>query len=82
MSVHAETLAQQPVVSSVKWKIAAQLPPTNGETVSIGLAGPLTGVTNDVLIVAGGANFPDGLPWNGGKKKYHNDIFVLQLKRN
>lgn len=82
MSVHAEILAQQPGLSSIKWKIAAQLPPVIGETVSIGLAGPLTGVTNDVLIIAGGANFPDGLPWNGGKKKYHDDIFVLQHKKN
>lgn len=82
MSVHAEILAQNPGLSSIKWKIAAQLPPANGETVSLGLAGPLTGVTNDVLIVAGGANFPDGLPWNGGKKKYHDDIFVLQHKKN
>lgn len=80
MSVNADTLAQQPVVPTIKWEIAAQLPSADGKNISIGVAGPLTGVHNDVLIVAGGANFPDGLPWNGGKKKYHNDIFVLQHK--
>ncbi|WP_425398754.1 sodium:solute symporter family transporter [Aeoliella sp.] len=32
---------------------------------------------NDALIVAGGANFPDGPPWTGGAKKWHDGIFVL-----
>ncbi|OKL40540.1 sodium transporter [Pontibacter flavimaris] len=42
-----------------------------------GLAGPLGGVHNNALLLGGGANFPDGLPWEGGKKKYGQDIFVL-----
>jgi SSS family transporter len=48
-----------------------------------GLAGPFAGVHKDALIVAGGANFPDGLPWvklpDGSKPKkiYHTDIYVL-----
>jgi N-acetylneuraminic acid mutarotase len=35
-------------------------------------------VSNNVFITAGGANFPNGLPWKGGKKYYSNEIFVLQ----
>jgi N-acetylneuraminate epimerase len=31
-------------------------------------------------LVAGGANFPNGLPWEGGKKYYSNEIHVLQKK--
>ncbi len=54
------------------------LPPNSGYSCQPGLAGPYTGVDNDVLIVAGGANFPDSLPWEGGAKVYHNEIFVLQ----
>ncbi len=54
------------------------LPPNSVYDIQPGLAGPYTGVDNDVLIVAGGANFPDELPWNGGTKVYHNEIFVLQ----
>ena len=63
---------------SIKWKIAAELPASNGQSKSLGFAGPINGVNNNVLVVAGGANFPDGLPWEGGKKYYSNEIFVLQ----
>ena len=52
---------------SIKWKIAAELPASNGQSKSLGFAGPINGVNNNVLVVAGGANFPDGLPWEGGK---------------
>lgn len=54
------------------------LPPNSGYFVQPGLAGSYTGVDNDVLIVAGGANFPGELPWEGGAKVYYNEIFVLQ----
>ena len=49
----------------------------------LGVAGPFVGIHNDALIVAGGANFTDGVPWhptpNGGQsfKKYHDTIYLL-----
>lgn len=43
----------------------------------LGLAGAYIGALGNNIIVAGGANFPDTLPWYGGKKKYHQDIFIL-----
>ena len=43
-------------------------------------AGVLGGDADDAsLIVVGGANFPDGLPWEGGRKVYHDGIHVLPL---
>ena len=45
-----------------------------------GVAGPFVGVHNDAVIVAGGANFPDGVPWGKTKsslKHYYADAFVL-----
>lgn len=63
---------------SVKWKVVAMLPPSNGQIKSLGFAGAINGVNKNVLIVAGGANFPNGLPWEGGKKYYSNEIFVLE----
>ncbi len=62
----------------IKWKIAAELPSSNGQSKSLGFAGAINGVSNNVFIIAGGANFPDGLPWEGGKKYYSDEIFVLQ----
>lgn len=52
----------------------------------IGLAGPITGVQHDKLIVAGGANFPEpGLTAtrpNTLGKVYWDEVFVLNLKTN
>ncbi len=62
----------------LKFSTLPALPPNTGYSAQPGLAGPYTGVDNDVLIVAGGANFPDKLPWEGGAKVYYNEIFVLQ----
>ena len=42
-----------------------------------GMAGLMAGMHGDVLIAAGGANFPDLPPWEGGKKKFYDEIFAL-----
>jgi N-acetylneuraminic acid mutarotase len=44
---------------------------------AIGFAGSFAGVSADALLVAGGANFPDRPPWEGGKKVWHDRIFAL-----
>jgi len=43
-----------------------------------GLNGSFVGTHNDVLIVAGGANFPEKNVWEGGKKHFYNSIYVLE----
>jgi hypothetical protein len=35
-------------------------------------------VSNGALIVAGGANFPDKAVWEGGRKHWYDNIFVLE----
>ena len=42
-----------------------------------GFAGPFAGVSGGALIVAGGANFPDGPPSEGGAKVWHDKVFAL-----
>lgn len=54
------------------------LPSVNSTTESIGYAGMLGGAHNGVIIAAGGANFPEGKPWEGGKKVWSNAIFILE----
>jgi N-acetylneuraminate epimerase len=73
-------LAQKNKVNSIQWKIAGALPATNGQSKPLGFAGPVAGVHNDVLVVAGGSNFPDSMPWLGGKKKYYDDAYVYSEK--
>lgn len=63
----------------MQWKIAATLPGLQG-TQSLGFAGPVSGVCNQIFIVAGGANFPGSPPWQGGKKKFYNEVFLYACK--
>ena len=49
---------------------------------AMGVAGPFAGVCGDTIIVAGGANFPKGLPWEGGKKVWHNEIYTYRRGSN
>ncbi len=63
-----------------EWSELPALPPAPGQELQPGLAGAFVGIHGDVMIVAGGANFPDALPWRGGAKKWWRDIFVLNKK--
>lgn len=55
--------------ADIEWESESLFGPDDGP-MSIGVAGPVTGVIGDVFIVAGGANFPEGMPWDGGVKRY------------
>ncbi|MBS1627372.1 MAG: hypothetical protein JSR09_10210 [Bacteroidetes bacterium] len=59
---------------NVNWRVIASLP--------VSVSGSFCGVSNGMLIVAGGSNFPDAKPWQGGKKKYWNKIYVIDIKNN
>ena len=60
--------AQDKTNDRMHWKIAAELPAPNGRFGAAGVAGPVAGVCDHLFIVAGGANFPDSMPWLGGGK--------------
>jgi len=66
--------AQQPVASfAFDWQELPALPD------KVGFAGSFGGVSNRALLVAGGANFPDGgAPWTGSTKVWYDRIFVLE----
>lgn len=81
MSSTAISVAQKPL-QPIQWKVAAVLPTSNGQSKSLGFAGAINGVNNNVLIVAGGCNFPNAMPWEGGRKYYSNEIYVLQKAGN
>jgi len=52
-----------------------ELPPLPDEH---GFAGAFAGVSNGSLLVAGGANFPDAPPWEGGRKVWHAGVYLLE----
>jgi N-acetylneuraminic acid mutarotase len=43
-----------------------------------GFAGGFAGVSNDVLLSAGGTNFPGKKPWEGGVKVWYDQVFALK----
>ena len=82
MSLTAPVIAQKTQAVSLQWNIAAQLPADSGKQLATGLAGPVTGIHQKIFFIGGGANFPDGMPWNGGKKKYYNKIYTYTIRFN
>ncbi|WP_235964412.1 Kelch repeat-containing protein [Pedobacter gandavensis] len=73
--------AQKTSAEQIEWSIAAKLQAPDGQT-SIGFAGAINAVLQNRLIVAGGANFPDKKPWEGGKKHYSKEIHILEKTGN
>ena len=72
--------SEEKTSDSILWRIAAKLPPVNGK--QPGVAGACAGVHNNMMLVGGGANFPDSMPWLGGKKKYHDDVYAFTRQEN
>jgi len=56
----------------LEWKELSSLPDAEG------FAGSYAGVSGGALLVAGGANFPERRPWDGGTKVWHDTVFVLE----
>ncbi|MGE0537705.1 MAG: hypothetical protein AB7O68_22235 [Pirellulales bacterium] len=59
-------------VVAAEWTRLPALPATEG------VAGAFAGVDRGALLVAGGANFPDRKPWEGGTKVWYDTVFVLE----
>ena len=55
----------------MKWEPLPSLPEP------LGYAGSFSGVGRGALLVAGGANFPDRPPWEGGTKTWTDRVFLL-----
>lgn len=47
-----------------------------------GVAGAFSGISEGKLIIAGGANLPDKMPWAGGTKIFHDRIYIYSLKND
>ena len=77
VDVFAEDPGESKPNELVTWSALPDLPD------AYGLAGPFVGVHDGVLIVAGGANFPDGVPWHpaaegyNSPKRYYSKVHVL-----
>ncbi len=82
MSLALPVIAQKKQAVSMNWKVAAELPADKGKLHATGLAGPVTGISGDMFFVGGGANFPDSMPWTGGKKKYYDKMYAYSIRHD
>ena len=73
------TERSMPVLEQFLWTEFDTLPTPEGYSNQPGLAGVFSGVINNYLIVAGGANFPEKMPWEGGEKTWWDNIYVRSL---
>lgn len=69
-----------PQDAKVKIGTHSQLPPPGPGERSLGYAGMLGGQDGQVLLAGGGANFPHGLPWEGGPKVWSDALYVFEDK--
>lgn len=58
-----------------QWFVAGKTPAFEGK--QLGYAGPSVGVSGQRLLVMGGANFPDKMPWRGGAKRYYDLVSIF-----
>lgn len=57
---------------ALEWQ---ELPPIPDKE---GFAGMYAGVSGHALLAAGGANFPEKKPWEGGTKAWYDTVYVLE----
>lgn len=70
--------ASQQVLNPIAWDAKQRLP-TMDQKPHIGVAGPIVGLLDGKLLIAGGANFPDKMPWDGGKKQYQQLAYLFAV---
>src|SRR5205807_99872 len=69
--VYCFAISTRAAAFHLEWR---ELPPLPDP---IGFAGTFAGVSSGALLVGGGANFPDAMPWEGGKKVWYDSVYVL-----
>ena len=72
--------AQTKYEAPIAWKQSGVLPVQPNGLIHMGLSGVVSGVVDNQIIIAGGNNFPEGYPWEGGVKKYYDQVFVYDVK--
>lgn len=62
------------------WQTAQQLPVQKDSSAYLGFAGMVSGIQDNFLILAGGANFPGKMPWEGGIKHFSAAVTVFSFQ--
>ncbi|AFL85756.1 SSS sodium solute transporter [Belliella baltica DSM 15883] len=73
-----DSIASQDEMTQFSWSTVADLADLDSEIAKLGFAGMFAGEHRGAIILAGGANFPNGMPWYGGEKHWWNQIYILE----
>lgn len=63
---------------SARMEAAVEVTKIGEMPVEHGRAAAFVGLAEGGLIFAGGTNFPNGAPWEGGAKAWHDEVYFLQ----
>lgn len=72
LGLFMSTLSSPSADVKLQWQQLPSLPDP------VGFGGPLAGSNGGALIVGGGSNFTNGMPWEGGAKSWYDTAFVLE----
>ncbi|MDG3581110.1 sodium:solute symporter family transporter [Galbibacter pacificus] len=65
-------------ITGLQHQFLPNLPSTTVSVPSLGYAGMFGGPVQNGILAMGGANFPEGKPWEGGKKVWSSSIYLLR----
>ena len=78
VSVHANSSGTNRITATQVWDMKQIDDPLLNE----GLAGSFFGKQGNWFLLAGGANFPHGKPWEGREKAFSNEVFIFSENNN
>lgn len=70
------------LITSIKWSQQNLLPASQDGKAHPGVAGPIAAVVDNYFVLAGGANFLDKMPWEGGTKNYSKDLYLYEVHKD
>jgi len=65
----------------LEWNHVYTLPSPHQHEQNKGVAGAFSGFVGSELIIAGGANFPDKMPWEGGTKNWEKTLYHFDTEK-
>lgn len=73
-----EKLSPNSKMEKIEWDNSLKLPCLDG-VANIGIAGAFSGFIGNTLVVGGGSNFPDNMPWRGGQKTWSSTLYYIDV---
>ena len=65
-------------LETIEWDYTLKLPQIS-DNENPGVAGAFSGFVGNQLVIAGGANFPDAMPWDGGIKTWWQTAYAINV---